>query len=64
MKKQNESDFDDLETGLEDDVDVETFLRNVERRQRRTLRRSAWREIERRMERRSLSADLAEYYED
>lgn len=64
MKRQDKPDIDDSEMGLDDDVEVEIFLRNIERRERKTGGRAAWREIERRMERRALFGDLGEYTDD
>lgn len=64
MKRRANSDPDPEDFGLDldDDVDVESFLGEMERRERRHTARGAWREIERRLERHMLAEDLEEYY--
>lgn len=63
MKRTDDVDNDDEDMGLDDDVDVEAFMRMVERQDHKRGK-IAWREIERRQERRLLATDLDDYYND
>jgi len=63
MKRSEELDYDDGDLDLDDQVDVEAFMRMVERQDHKRGK-IAWREIERRQERRLLATDLDDYYND
>ena len=63
MKRREDLDFDDADLDLDDQVDVEAFMRMVERQDCKR-EKHAWREIERRQASRSLANDLDDFYDD
>lgn len=63
MNQHYDSEIEDTLIDLEDDLDVEAFLRSVERRDRKMHGLGARRKFERRLERRELSRDLEEYFD-
>jgi len=64
MKQNYAPDFDDVEACIEDEVSVETFLRKVERHDRKMRRLAAQRKTERRLDRRVMSGSGRGGYDD